>query len=91
MLYLTLPLTFLVWGWMLVDYIIDWIFIGIFIWCKPIAYVFIWIINVAQLPINLIGWTLEFMWALHKFPFDGWLTFVGDGCFLRWGKNCWND
>ena len=31
------------------------------------------------------------MWGLHKFPIDGWLVFFGDGCFLRWGKNCVSD
>lgn len=91
MLYWSLPWTLLIWVWNLVDFAISWLFYGIFIWCKPIAYVFIWIINIAQLPINMFGWIYEFMWGIHKFPIDGWLTFVGDGCFLRWGRNCWYD
>ena len=90
-LWFTLPWTLLIWGWNLVDFILDWIFIGIFIWFKPIAFVFIWIINVAQLPINIFGWMNELMWGLHKLPVEFWMWFWGDGCFLRWGKNCWTD
>lgn len=79
------------WVWNLVDFALDWLFIGIFFWFKPIAYVFIWIINVAQLPINMIGWGNEFLTGLHKLPLEFWMWFFGDGCFLRWGKNCWTD
>lgn len=79
------------WVWNLVDFILDWIFLGIFFWFKPIAYVFIWIINVAQLPINIFGWLNEFLTGLHKLPLEFWMWFFGDGCFLRWGKNCWTD
>jgi hypothetical protein len=91
MLWFTLPWTLLTWVWNLVDYIVDWVFIGIFIWFKPIAHVFIWIINIAQLPLNLFGWMNELMTNLHKLPLIFWMWFVGDGCFLRWGKNCWFD
>ena len=91
MLWFTLPWSLLTWVWNLVDFIIDWVFIGIFIWFKPIAYVFIWIINIAQLPLNLFGWMNELMTQLHKLPLVFWMWFTGDGCFLRWGKNCWFD
>lgn len=39
------------------DWIIDWIWVGLFIWwCKPCAMVFIWIFNIAFLPFHIGGW-----------------------------------
>lgn len=84
-------ITVLIWVWDLVDFALDWLFYGIFIWCKPIAYVFIWIINVVQSPLNLFGWINEFLSGMHKLPLEFWMWIFGDGCFLMWGKNCWTD
>ena len=40
-----------------VEWIIDWIWVGLFIWwCKPCAMVFIWIFNIAFLPFHIGGW-----------------------------------
>jgi hypothetical protein len=83
--------TVLIWAWDLLDFGLDWMFYGIFFFFKPLAYVFIWIINVAQSPLNLIGWVNEFLSGLHKLPIEFWMWFFGDGCFLMWGKNCWTD
>jgi len=84
-----LPITLLVWTWDIFDLLLDLLFVGVFFWAKPIAYIFIWIINILQLPINFIGWIWQFTSALMKVPIEFWMWFFGDGCFLMWGKNCW--
>jgi len=77
--------------YMLIDYIIDWIWYAIFFaWCLPCAWVFIWIFNVVFIPFTVWGYIMRFQMELVGFVFDFWLLFFnGDGCFLRWGNNCW--
>ena len=74
-----------------VDFLIDWIWYAIFFaWCLPCAWVFIWIFNIAFLPITVWGYVNRFQLELIGFIFDFWLLFFkGDGCFLRWGNYCW--
>jgi hypothetical protein len=91
MLLYALPWTLLVWAWNLVDLLLDLVFLAIFAFYKPIAFVFIWIFNVVQLPIALFGYTYRLLFETMGFVIDFWLLFAkGDGCYLRWGKNCFN-
>jgi len=75
----------------LVDLLLDglwWLIFGFF--CKPCAYVFIWIFNIALLPLHVMFWYQRLHLELIGFIMDFWtLFFGGDGCFLRWGQDCW--
>jgi hypothetical protein len=45
----------------LVDFLLDWVFYGIFFaWCLPCAWVFIWLLNIAFLPIQVWGYVNRF-------------------------------
>ena len=77
-------------AWWIADFAIDLVvrfFIGS--WCKPCAWVFIWIVNVPGIVFWFVGgiWRLGVQtWGL---PIDGWMIlFQGSGCFLRWGHDC---
>ena len=40
-----------------IDWLIDWIWMGLFSWwCKVCAMIFIWIFNIAFLPFHIFGW-----------------------------------
>jgi len=74
-----------------VDLIWDWLWFLIFgFFCKPCTYVFVWIINIALLPLHVIYYYQRLQLELVGFAVDFWtLFFGGDGCFLRWGQDCW--
>jgi len=78
-------------GVILVDIIWDYLWYLIFFsFCKPCAYVFVWILNIAMLPIHVFFWYQRLMLEIVGFALDFWtLFFNGDGCFLRWGNDCW--
>merc|ERR1712151_551437 len=78
-------------GIILTDFIWDWLWYGIFFaFCKPCAYVFIWILNVPMMFIHVNWWYQRFQLELVGFIVDFWtLFFGGDGCFCRWGQDCW--
>lgn len=78
-------------GLILADLIYDWFWYLIFFaWCKPCAWVFIWILNIPMLGLHLPYYYQRLQLELVGFIFDGWMVFVGgDGCFLRWGQDCW--
>lgn len=41
----------------LVDWLLDWVWLGLFgWWCMPCAGFFIWIINIALFPFTLFAW-----------------------------------
>lgn len=74
----------------LVDWIVDWVFLltlGLF--CKPCAGLFIWIINLVYIPFMIWGWLQRLILEVFAFPIKGWLVFLGNGCFLRFGAECW--
>ena len=73
------------------DLIYDWLWYGIFFaWCKPCAWVFIWLLNIPMLIFHLPYYYQRLQLELVGFIFDGWTLFVGgDGCFARWGQDCW--
>lgn len=75
----------------LVDWLLDWIFIGLFVWWCPFCVgLFVWIINIVLIPFHLWGWIQRLQLEAYSFIVDGWmLLFGGSGCFLRWGENCW--
>lgn len=75
----------------LADLIYDWLWYGIFFaWCKPCAWVFIWLLNIPMLVLHLPYYYQRVQLELVGFIFDGWTLFVGgDGCFARWGQDCW--
>ena len=62
---------------------------------KPIlteygAIFFIWLFKIPTLPILLIAAFFRLFIELMGFPISGWmLFFCGNGCFLRWGNDCW--
>lgn len=76
---------------MFVDFLIDWIWYLIFFaYCLPCAWTFIWLFNIVFLPFQVWSYVSRFQLELVGFVFDFWLLFFnGDGCFLRWGNNCW--
>lgn len=75
----------------LVDVIIDYLFYLIFFaFCKPCSYTITWIFNIAMFPLHLHYWYQRLQLELVGFIFDGWtLILGGDGCFARWGQDCW--
>ena len=78
-------------GLILVDIVFDYFWYLIFFaFCKPCAYVFVWILNIATLFPHVMWYYQRLMLELVGFIFDFWtLFFGGDGCFLRWGQDCW--
>lgn len=86
-----LPWYLILLAYMLLDWILDWFWYGIFFaWCLPCAWVFIWLFNIIFLPFTVWGYVNRFQLELIGFVFDFWLLFFnGDGCFLRWGNYCW--
>lgn len=74
-----------------VDFLIDWLWYAIFFaWCLPCAWIFIWLFNIVFLPFQVWSYVSRFQLEWVGFVFDFWLLFFnGDGCFLRWGNNCW--
>ena len=78
-------------GLIIADLIFDYFWYLIFFaFCKPCAYVFVWIFNIATIPVHVIFWYQRLMLELIGFIVDFWtLFFNGDGCFLRWGRDCW--
>ena len=78
-------------GLILADLIFDYFWYLIFFaFCKPCAYVFVWLFNIATIPLHVPYWYQRLQLELIGFIFDGWtLFFGGDGCFLRWGQDCW--
>jgi len=77
--------------YMLLDFLLDWIWYGLFFWwCLPCAWIFIWLFNIVFIPFTVWGYVQRLQMELVGFVFDFWLLFFnGDGCFLRWGNNCW--
>ena len=75
----------------LADLIWDWLWYGIFFaFCKPCAYIFIWLLNIPMMFLHFPWYYLRLQLELVGFIFDGWTLFIGgDGCFLRWGQDCW--
>ena len=75
----------------LADLVWDWLWYLIFgFFCKPCAYVFVWLFNIATLFVHVPWWYQRLHLELLGFIFDGWMLFIGgDGCFLRWGRDCW--
>ena len=78
-------------GLILVDVIFDYFWYLIFFaFCKPCAYIFVWLLNIPTIPLHVMYWYQRLMLELIGFIFDFWtLFFNGDGCFLRWGRDCW--
>lgn len=75
----------------LVDWIIDWIWMGLFVWwCRTCAAIFIWIFNIAFLPFHIGGWLQRFRLETYGLLVDGWMLFFrGSGCYISWGRHCW--
>ena len=73
------------------DTVLDWVFLITFgLFCKPCAALFIWIINLAMLPLMFLG-MLQRLWIqTFGMVVDGWLILLGgSGCVYRFGKHCW--
>ena len=73
-----------------VDNLIDYFFLfTIGLISKKIAGIFIWLINLALLPFTVLGWIQRLVYEVFALPIDGWLVFLGNGCFMRFGDYCW--
>ena len=75
----------------IVDWILDWVWIGLFAWwCEPCAITFIWIINIIMIPFHVGGWLQRFRLETFGLIVDGWMLFFGgSGCYLGFGEHCW--
>ena len=84
------PFQILIWSFTVLD--IAWsnffrIVLGT--WCKPCAWVLVWLFKVATFPLLVLGWSFRIFLAVVGFAVDGWMLFFGgSGCFLRWGYDC---
>ena len=89
---LTLPWWSIIASFALLDWALDWVFLltlGLF--CKPCAGLFIWVLNIAMLPIMLLGWVQRFFYESFGLIIDGWLLIFGfSGCFWKFGHHCWH-
>ena len=86
----TLPWWGLLVGIAAADWVLDWVWLGLFFWCKRCAGFFIWLVNIALLPFHVFGWLMRFRLETYGAIVDGWMLFVkGSGCYLRYGKHCW--
>jgi len=74
-----------------IDWVLDWVFIGLFgLFCMPCAGIFIWILNIAFIPFWLAGEIQRFFLETLGLMIDGWMLFMGgSGCYLYFGKDCW--
>ena len=88
-LYGSIPQTIFT-GWFFVDLVIDSLVrLLLGSWCKPCAWVVIWVVNVP----GIIFWFFGGLWRIvvqtWGLPVDGWmLLFEGSGCYLRFGHDC---
>ena len=74
----------------LLDWSLDWVFLGLFFWCKFCAGIFIWTINIAMIPFMIWGWLQRAYLETFGLIVDGWmLIFNFSGCYLRFGRHCW--
>ena len=73
------------------DWVLDWVFLLTFgLFCVPCAGFFIWILNVALLPVTILGWVMRFFLETVGLVVDGWMLLLGgSGCYMRWGHQCW--
>ncbi len=84
------PIQLLLWVFSVLD--IAWgqlfrVLLGSF--CKPCAWIAIWVFKGATFPILLFGWMFRIFTGVVGFMVDGWMLFFGgSGCFLRWGHDC---
>lgn len=87
----TLPVWSILASINLVDLVLDWVFLITFgLFCKKCAGLFIWIINLAHLPLTVLGWVQRLFYEAAVVPIDGWLLLLGgSGCVLRFGRHCW--
>jgi len=74
----------------LVDWLLDWVWLGLFgWWCTPCAGFFIWTFNIAYIPFQLLAWAQRFRLETYGLLIDGWMLFFGfSGCYLRYGNDC---
>ena len=74
----------------LLDWSLDWVFLGLFFWCKFCAGLFIWTYKLAFLPFTIWGWFQRAYLETFGLIVDGWmLIFNFSGCYLRFGRHCW--
>ena len=86
----TLPFYGIMFTIAMTDWLLDWVWLGLFFWCKFCAGFFIWLINIAMLPFHILGWLMRFRLETYGAVVDGWLLILGgSGCYLRFGKHCW--
>ena len=74
----------------LFDWLLDWVFLGLFFWCDFCAGIFIWTINIIMLPFMFWGYLQRAYLETFGLIIDGWmLIFSFSGCYLRFGRHCW--
>lgn len=85
----TLPWWSILFFFALVDYALDLVFWLLFGWyCSFCAGVFVWIVNIVHLPITILGWIQRIFMETFGLIVDGWLLFLGNGCYLFFGGDC---
>ena len=86
----TLPWWLILASIAIVDYVLDFVWLGLFFWCRSCAGIFIWLINIAFLPFHIFGWLMRFRLETYGAIVDGWLLLLnGSGCYLQFGRHCW--
>lgn len=87
---ITLPWYLIVLTVAIFDWLLDWVWLGLFFWCDFCAGVMIWLINILMLPFHIWGWMQRFHLETYGLVVDGWMLFFGfSGCYLAFGKHCW--
>lgn len=88
-----IPFQAMYWSFILFDFVTDLAFLVAFGLIpgigKPLAYLFIWIVNLVFLPVTFAFWAYRIGIETIGLLFDGWLLLFGSGCYLRWGPDCW--
>ena len=74
------------------DWILDFVFLyTIGLVCRPCAGIFIWILNIALLPVMILGYIQRLYLETFGLIIDGWmLAFKFSGCYWKFGHHCWH-
>lgn len=86
----TLPWYLIILTVAIFDWLLDWVWLGLFFWCGFCSGLMIWIFNLIMLPFHIWGWMQRFHLETYGILVDGWMLFFGfSGCYLAFGKHCW--
>ena len=88
---ITLPWWSIIAAFASIDWLLDWVFLfTIGLVCNFCAGIFIWVINIAMIPLLIAAWVQRAFLETFGLIIDGWmLVFNWSGCYLNIGKHCW--